>query len=113
MTMLRVTAPKWMWMRRHLQRKVTDRGLANVDLVRAGFLSYGHAGDPIGFVGYFARAVCCVCGMLFTTSCRQRRRCALRSGALWPVPVLMDSGAALSSRNMYEMSTCRLAGFSS
>uniref|UniRef100_UPI00405486BA class I SAM-dependent methyltransferase n=1 Tax=Salinibacterium sp. TMP30 TaxID=3138237 RepID=UPI00405486BA len=91
---------------RHLQRKVTDRGLANVDLVRAGFLSYVHAGNPIGFVGYFARAVCCVCGMLFTTSCRQRRRCALRSGALWAATVLMDSGAARSSRNIYEMSTC-------
>jgi ubiquinone/menaquinone biosynthesis C-methylase UbiE len=34
----------------HLQAKIADRGLGNVEVVRAGFLTYEHAGRPADFV---------------------------------------------------------------
>jgi ubiquinone/menaquinone biosynthesis C-methylase UbiE len=37
-------------MLRRLQAKVAARGLGNVDVVQAGFLSYEHAGPPADFV---------------------------------------------------------------
>jgi ubiquinone/menaquinone biosynthesis C-methylase UbiE len=37
-------------MLRRLEQKVAARGLRNVELVRAGFLSYEHAGEPADFV---------------------------------------------------------------
>ncbi len=33
-----------------LQSKVTDLGLSNVEIVRAGFLTYAHVGDPADFI---------------------------------------------------------------
>lgn len=33
-----------------LQSKVTDLGLSNVEVVRAGFLTYAHVGDPADFI---------------------------------------------------------------
>ena len=33
-----------------LQSKVTDLGLSNVEIVRAGFLTYEHVGDPADFI---------------------------------------------------------------
>jgi SAM-dependent methyltransferase len=36
-------------MLRRLEAKVGERGLTNVDVVQAGFLSYVHAGEPAGF----------------------------------------------------------------
>jgi SAM-dependent methyltransferase len=33
-----------------LQTKVTTRGLSNVEIVRGGFLTYGHIGDPADFI---------------------------------------------------------------
>lgn len=37
-----------------LRAKVGERGLANVDFVQAGFLTYEHAGDPADVVYDFA-----------------------------------------------------------
>jgi ubiquinone/menaquinone biosynthesis C-methylase UbiE len=37
-------------MLRRLREKVEQRGLDNVELVHAGFLSYGHGGPPVDFV---------------------------------------------------------------
>ncbi len=34
----------------HLARATKERGVDNVEVVRAGFLSYQHAGDPVDFV---------------------------------------------------------------
>lgn len=33
-----------------LEHQVAARGLANVEVVRAGFLTYQHVGEPVGFV---------------------------------------------------------------
>src|ERR1039457_7162835 len=33
-----------------LQTKITDLGLSNVEVVRAGFLTYEHVGDPADFI---------------------------------------------------------------
>lgn len=33
-----------------LERRVADRGLGNVEIVHAGFLTYEHVGDPVDFI---------------------------------------------------------------
>ena len=122
-------------MLRRLQAKVTALGLSNIELVRAGFLTYEHTGrraDFIysrfalhhlpdfwkalaltGFEAWSPRTVSCACGTSSTTSLPRRLRLGSRPGVPLAAMASRESGADPSSKSTFATSTPLSAGCSS